>query len=32
VNLGSSLLAGLAVTSHSPGTLGTVKMQGVSVG
>ena len=32
VNLGSALLAGLAVTSHSNGTLGTVTMDGVTVG
>ena len=32
VNLGSALLAGLAVTSHHSGTLGTVTMDGVHVG
>jgi hypothetical protein len=32
VNLGASLLAGLAETSHSPGELCTVTMTGISVG
>jgi hypothetical protein len=32
VNLGTGLLAGLAVTSHNNGTLGTVTMDGVTVG
>jgi hypothetical protein len=32
VNLGSALLAGLAVTSHNSGVLGTVTMDGVKVG
>lgn len=32
VNLGPSVLAGLAVTSHHSGTLGTVVMEGVAVG
>ena len=32
INLGSALLAGLAVTSHNNGTLGTVTMDGVTVG
>ena len=32
VSLGSALLAGLAVTSHNNGTLGTVTMDGVTVG
>ena len=32
LGLGTSLLAGLAVTSHNTGTLGTVTMDGVTVG
>jgi hypothetical protein len=32
INLGTSMLAGLAVTSHNSGTLGTVTMNGVKVG
>ena len=32
LTLGSSLLAGLAVTSHNSGALGTVTMDGVAVG
>ena len=32
INLGSSMLAGLAVTSHNSGLLGTVTMRGVKVG
>ena len=32
INLGTSMLAGLAMTSHNSGTLGTVTMSGVKVG
>jgi len=32
INLGTSMLAGLAVTSHNSGTLGTVTMKNVKVG
>jgi hypothetical protein len=32
INLGSTMLAGLAVTSHNNGTLGTVTMGGIKIG